>query len=107
MGGRSSKAPAIRRWQEGCTRSTWGEGAVAISIAAAFVDYVQECFAFAVTLELLQEKLHGALQPIRRVIGTVRRKQHVFQGVEGMSVGQRLGVEDVRSEEHTSELQSL
>src|ERR1017187_4334518 len=66
-----------------------------ISIPAALVNHVEQSFAFVETLELVQKELHRAFQPIRRVIGTVWREQHVFQGVEGMTFGQGLGVEDV------------
>src|SRR6266404_2391559 len=64
-------------------------------VSCIFVDQVLKRFAFREALEVIEEALDGAMPPAGRVVGTVRRKQHVPEPIEGMTGRQRLGVENV------------
>src|SRR5271154_4490196 len=65
-------------------------------ISQLLIDHIEQRLAFAVSLELLEEKLHRIVQPIGRMVGAMRRKQDIFQLIERMTFWQRLLVENVQ-----------
>src|ERR1039457_6908778 len=82
------------------------------SVPQPLIHHVHQRLVFAVSFELLQEELHGALHPVGGMVGAMRGEQHVLQPVERVAVRQGLPIEYIqrraldRSEEHTSEIQS-
>src|SRR2546426_8269834 len=75
---------------------TRSEGTPWLSVSQLLVHYVPQRLPFVIALELLDEEAHRLIQPVRRVVGAMRREEHVLQPVERMTFGQRLAVEYVQ-----------
>src|SRR5947209_20300746 len=48
-------------------------------------------------LVLLDEQAHRLLEPVRSMIGAVRRKQYIFHSVKGMIARQRLFIKNIET----------
>src|SRR5450432_256619 len=66
------------------------------SVSPPLVHEIAQRLALTVTLEIIQEELHGALLPVRRMIRGVRREQHIVQTEIWMARRQRLLVEHIQ-----------
>jgi len=66
--------------------STDRENAISL-IAELLINYVHQWLTLLESFELRDEELHGLVQPIGGVVGTMRGHQYSFQLVEGMAVG--------------------
>src|SRR5580658_5032150 len=87
---------AVGRIRSAAARTSSKVTSVVTSISSMFVHHVLERLAFAKTLEILDKELHCSRSRLRTPIRGVRREQHIFQGVERMAGGQRLGRENVQ-----------
>ena len=61
-----------------------------LSVAGMFIHHVFERLAFREAGEIVEKTLDRAIAPARRMIGAMRRKQHVLQFVKRVTGGQRL-----------------
>src|SRR5258706_11970830 len=64
-------------------------------IAKFLVHDIEQRLAAAEPLEIFDEQPHCTLFPVGRVVGRVRREQHVVELIERMAGGQRLFIEDI------------
>src|SRR5580658_172168 len=69
---------------------------MATLIPAPLIHQVAQRLALPVPLEIVQKQLHGALLPIRRMIGGMRRQEYVIQCKVRMARRQRLLIEDIQ-----------
>src|SRR6202795_1244600 len=58
------------------------ESSVFPLVSQLLIDDIEQRFTFLESFELRDEKLHRVVQPIRGMVGAMRRKQDVFQFVE-------------------------
>src|ERR1039458_3270803 len=67
-----------------------------ISVTGLFVDYIQKRLPVTEALEILNENMHGQIGPAHRVIGRVRRQQHIIETVERVTFRERLFVKNIQ-----------
>src|SRR5580698_9083800 len=65
-------------------------------VSKFLVHDVEQRLALPEPLELRDEKPHGIVQPVGRVVGTVRRKQNIFELIEGMALRQGLLIKNIQ-----------
>ena len=65
-------------------------------VAQLLIDDVHQRLARLESFELLDEELHGPIQPIGSVVGAMRGQQYIFQLVKVMAVGQRFVIENIQ-----------
>jgi hypothetical protein len=56
-------------------------------IAQLLINDVHQWLTLLESVELRDEELHGLIQPIGCMVGTMRGHQYIFQLVEGMALG--------------------
>src|ERR1022692_105375 len=67
-----------------------------ISVTGLFVDYIQKRLPGTEALEILDENMHSQIGPAHRVIGGVRREQHIFETIERVTFRERLFVKNIQ-----------
>ena len=65
-------------------------------IAELLINDVHQWLTLLESFELRDEELHGSIQPIGCMVGTMRGQQYIFQLVEGMTLGQGFVIENIQ-----------